>query len=268
MECRNRIVAKYMENPEKRLTVSDCQGLVVSIDIEDLTRIFRFLDHWGIINYCAAPPSCESWSGGSYLREDPNGEVHVPSASLKSIDSLIQFDKPRCRLKAADVYSSFSCHGDDFSDLDNRIRECLSENCCNCCSQPLPSVFYQSQKEVNPHFLCPYFCLLPASVCHCYVVLSILDFPFAPCKLFLLRLNFEISKVIHIHIGSKPGNSFGNLQSTWNPDLSSLSLALLFFFLLIRYCWSASNLTGWYTTMLWLLPWGEICDWSFKLRFC
>jgi hypothetical protein len=29
-----------------------------------------------------------------------------------------------------------------------------------------------------------------------------------------LRLNFEISKVIHIHIGSKPGNSFGNLQST------------------------------------------------------
>eukprot|EP00258_Populus_trichocarpa_P035224 XP_024451243.1 SWI/SNF complex subunit SWI3C isoform X2 [Populus trichocarpa] len=149
MECRNRIVAKYMENPEKRLTVSDCQGLVVSIDIEDLTRIFRFLDHWGIINYCAAPPSCESWSGGSYLREDPNGEVHVPSASLKSIDSLIQFDKPRCRLKAADVYSSFSCHGDDFSDLDNRIRECLSENCCNCCSQPLPSVFYQSQKEVD-----------------------------------------------------------------------------------------------------------------------
>ncbi|KAB5568574.1 hypothetical protein DKX38_002367 [Salix brachista] len=149
MDCRNRIVAKYMENPEKRISVSDCQGVVASIDYEDLTRIFRFLDHWGIINYCAAPTSCESWSGGSYLREDPNGEVHVPSASLKSIDSLIQFDKPRCRLKAADVYSSFSCHDDDFSDLDNRIRECLSENCCNCCSQPLPSVFYQSQKEVD-----------------------------------------------------------------------------------------------------------------------
>ncbi|KAJ6405349.1 hypothetical protein OIU84_013331 [Salix udensis] len=149
MDCRNRIVAKYMENPEKRISVSDCQGVVASIDNEDLTRIFRFLDHWGIINYCAASTSCESWSGGSYLREDPNGEVHVPSASLKSIDSLIQFDKPRCRLKAADVYSSFSCHDDDFSDLDNRIRECLSENCCNCCSQPLPSVFYQSQKEVD-----------------------------------------------------------------------------------------------------------------------
>ncbi|KAJ6681624.1 SWI/SNF COMPLEX-RELATED [Salix koriyanagi] len=148
-ECRNHILAKYMENPEKRLTVSDCQGLVVSIDKEDFTRIFRFLDHWGIINYCAAPPSCEYWNGGAYLMEDPNGEVHVPSAALKSIDSLIQFDKPKCRLKAADVYSSFSCHDDDLSDLDNRIRECLSENHCNYCSQPLPSVCYHSQKEVD-----------------------------------------------------------------------------------------------------------------------
>ncbi|KAI9395062.1 hypothetical protein POPTR_005G180800v4 [Populus trichocarpa] len=153
-ECRNRIVAKYMENPEKRLTVPDCQGLVVGIDNEDFTRIFRFLDHWGIINYCAAPPSCEYWNGGSYLREDPNGEVHVPSAALKSFDSLIQFDKPKCRLKAADVYSSLSCHDDDLSDLDNRIRECLSENRCNHCSQLLPSVCYQSQKEVDI-LLCP-----------------------------------------------------------------------------------------------------------------
>ncbi|KAG8660499.1 SWI/SNF complex subunit SWI3C isoform X2 [Manihot esculenta] len=149
MECRNYIVAKYMENPEKRITVSDCQGLVVGIENEDLARTVRFLDHWGIINYCAAPPICESWNGGSYLREDPNGEVHVPSAALKSIDSLIKFDRPRCRLKATDVYSSLACHDDGFSDLDNRIRERLSENRCTYCSQPLPGVYYQSQKEID-----------------------------------------------------------------------------------------------------------------------
>lgn len=45
MECRNYIVAKYMENPEKRFMVSDCQGLVVGIDNEDLTQIVQFLDH-------------------------------------------------------------------------------------------------------------------------------------------------------------------------------------------------------------------------------
>ncbi|XVE95527.1 hypothetical protein REPUB_Repub02eG0105100 [Reevesia pubescens] len=147
MECRNHIVVQYMDNPEKRITVPDCQGLIDGISNEDLTRIVRFLDHWGIINYCAVAPSHEPWNGGSYLREDPSGEVHVPSAALKSIDSLIKFDKPKCRLKAADVYSSLSCH--DFSDLDNRIRERLSENYCSSCCQPIPTSYYQSQKEVD-----------------------------------------------------------------------------------------------------------------------
>lgn len=148
MECRNYIVAKYMENPEKRLMVPDCQGLVVGVDNEDLNRIVRFLDHWGIINYCATAPSRESWNGGSYLSEDAN-EIHVPSAALKSVDSLIKFDKPKCRLKAADAYSSLSSHDADASDLDNRIRERLSENHCNYCSRSLPTVYYQSQKEVD-----------------------------------------------------------------------------------------------------------------------
>lgn len=148
MECRNYIVAKYMENPEKRLAASDFQVLIVGIDGEDLNRIVRFLDHWGIINYCTATPSREPWNGSSYLREDPNGEIHVPSAALKSIDSLIKFDKPKCKLKAADVYTSSSCHDDNVSDLDNRIRERLSDNHCNYCSRPLPTVYYQSLKEV------------------------------------------------------------------------------------------------------------------------
>lgn len=148
MECRNLIVAEYMENPERRLSVGDCQGLVAGIDVDDLSRIFRFLDHWGIINYCAAAPNHETQNDGLFLREDSNGEVHVPSAALKSIDSLIQFDKPKCRLKAADIYPSLSCHDGEESDLDGRIRERLSDNRCNYCSCPLPIVYYQSQKEV------------------------------------------------------------------------------------------------------------------------
>ncbi|XP_038994462.1 SWI/SNF complex subunit SWI3C-like isoform X2 [Hibiscus syriacus] len=148
MNCRNRIVAKYMDNSEKRITVSDCQGLIYGISDEDLTRIVRFLDHWGIINYCAAAPCHEPWNAGSYLREEPNGEVHVPSAALKSIDSLIKFDKPKCRLKAADVYSSLP-RCDDFYDLDSRIRECIYENNCTSCSQPVPTSYYQSQKDVD-----------------------------------------------------------------------------------------------------------------------
>ncbi|XP_038698544.1 SWI/SNF complex subunit SWI3C-like isoform X2 [Tripterygium wilfordii] len=153
MECRNFIVAKYMENPEKMLTISDCQGYVVGVDNTNLSRIFRFLDHWGIINYCAAAPTREPLNGGSYLREDPGGDIHVPSDALKSIESLIKFDPPKCRLRATDVYSSTSCHVDDFSDLDDRIREHFSDNHCNSCSQPLPSIYYQSHKEADV-FLC------------------------------------------------------------------------------------------------------------------
>ncbi|KAB2629203.1 SWI/SNF complex subunit SWI3C-like [Pyrus ussuriensis x Pyrus communis] len=134
MHCRNEIVAKYMENPEKRLAFSDFQQLLGRLSTEDLTRIIRFLDHWGIINYCAEAPSHEPCNGSSYLREEVSGEIQVPSAALKSID----------------IYLSLPCHGDDdVPDLDNTIRKRLSENHCNYCSSSLPSVYYQSQKEVD-----------------------------------------------------------------------------------------------------------------------
>lgn len=153
MECRNRIVAKYMENPEKRLTVFDCDGMGVSVDNDDMTRILRFLDHWGIINYCAASPSRELQNDGSCFREDSNGELRVPTTLLKSIDSLIQFDRPKCRLRAADVYAELGSRVVDESDLDCKIRERLSENRCNYCCRPLPIVYYQSHKEVNTNSL-------------------------------------------------------------------------------------------------------------------
>ncbi|CAH8357262.1 unnamed protein product [Eruca vesicaria subsp. sativa] len=144
MHFRNAIVSKYVDNPEKTLTVSDCQGLVDGVDIEDLARVFRFLDHWGIINYCATS-QCHPGPSRD-VREDANGEVHVPSAALTSIDSLIKFDKPICsRHKAAD--ESLPCSNFDLSDLDIRIREHLCDNHCNHCSKPLPTVYFQSQKK-------------------------------------------------------------------------------------------------------------------------
>lgn len=149
MECRNYIVALYMEEPGKRITASDCQGLQVGVGHEDLTRIVRFLDHWGIINYCARTPSHEPPNAVSCLKEDTSGEIRVPSEALKSIDSLIKFDKTNCKLKAEEIYSPLTTHSGDVPDLDSRIREHLSENHCNYCSCPLPAVYYQSQKEVD-----------------------------------------------------------------------------------------------------------------------
>ncbi|KAG5111847.1 hypothetical protein JHK82_035116 [Glycine max] len=149
MECRNYIVARYMEDPGKRITVSSCQGLSVGVGNEDLTRIVRFLDHWGIINYCAPGPSHENSDNETYLKEDTSGAICVPSAGLRSIDSLVKFDKPKCKFKADEIYSSRTMHNTDISDLDERIREHLSENYCHYCSCSLPVVYYQSQKEVD-----------------------------------------------------------------------------------------------------------------------
>ncbi|KAL2513143.1 SWI/SNF complex subunit SWI3C [Abeliophyllum distichum] len=149
MECRNFIVAKYMENPEKHLSVSECEGQVAGIDVDDLTRILRFLNHWGIINYCAAALNHGPQKDGTYLCEDSNGELCVPSAALKSIDSLILFDKPKCRLKATEVYTELAHQHDEDSDFDSTIREQLSERRCNYCSRSIPTMYYQSEKEVD-----------------------------------------------------------------------------------------------------------------------
>ncbi|PIA47501.1 hypothetical protein AQUCO_01400264v1 [Aquilegia coerulea] len=150
MECRNRIVAKYMENPEQRLLVNDCQGLVPGVDLHDLNRIVRFLDHWGIINYSAPAPNREPRLGAPYLREDQNGDIQIHSAALKSIYSLIHFDKPKSRIRPEDICTTSPLSpGNEIADLDSRIRERLSENHCNYCSRPLPHVHYQSQKEVD-----------------------------------------------------------------------------------------------------------------------
>ncbi|XP_051138278.1 SWI/SNF complex subunit SWI3C-like isoform X2 [Andrographis paniculata] len=149
MAARNSIVAGYMENPERNLTVADCHGMVADIEEEDLSRLVRFLNHWGIINYCATSPSHEAQRDGTYLCEDTNNELLVPSAALNSIDGLIKFDSPKCRFKASDVYPELASQAADKSDFDSTIREHLSERCCSCCFRSIPTVYYQSQKEVD-----------------------------------------------------------------------------------------------------------------------
>jgi len=159
MALRNKIVFKYLENPGKRLAFVDCQGLVSNSELYDLSRIVRFLDNWGIINYLSASSRGLRMAGslmsGSLIKEDVNGELNVHTSHLRSIDSLILFDKPKCSVRLEDIslLSSSAAGGakdanGGILDLDTRIRERLSEHNCNYCSRPLPHLHYQSQKEV------------------------------------------------------------------------------------------------------------------------
>ncbi|OEL30657.1 SWI/SNF complex subunit SWI3C [Dichanthelium oligosanthes] len=156
---RNKVIAKYLENPGKRLAFAECQGLVGSTgELYDLSRIVRFLDTWGIINYLAAGSVHRGLRmATSLLREEPTGEVQLLTAPLKSIDGLILFDRPKCSLQAEDISSMASSSSNSevvdfdaaFADLDGKIRERLSESSCSYCLQPLPSLHYRSQKEAD-----------------------------------------------------------------------------------------------------------------------
>lgn len=113
-----------MGNLDKRLLMSDCDGLVIGVDSDDLSRIFYFLDHWGIIYYCVPALNLGIYNGGLCLNEDISEELCVPMNLLKSIACLIQFDKPKCQLSAAEAY--LELRGDSNCDLDSKTQEHLS----------------------------------------------------------------------------------------------------------------------------------------------
>ncbi|TVU26185.1 hypothetical protein EJB05_28721, partial [Eragrostis curvula] len=156
---RNKVIAKYLENPGKRLAFAECQGLVGSTgELYDLSRIVRFLDTWGIINYLATGSVHRGLRmATSLLREEPTGELQLLTAPLKSIDGLILFDRPKCSLQMEDISSLAASSSNSevvdldaaFADLDGKIRERLSESSCSYCLQPLASLHYQSQKEAD-----------------------------------------------------------------------------------------------------------------------
>ncbi|XP_078440977.1 SWITCH/sucrose nonfermenting 3C [Wolffia australiana] len=141
MRLRNMIVAMYLENPGRRLTLTDCQGLGNIGELNDLGRVLRFLDHWGIINYLAPADHRELATAEPVIREAAGGELNVDVSALRTIESLVQFDRPR----SSSVSSAF----DDQLNLDRMIRERLSDHDCSFCSRPLTQMHYPSLKEVD-----------------------------------------------------------------------------------------------------------------------
>ncbi|KAL6642335.1 hypothetical protein ACP70R_020516 [Stipagrostis hirtigluma subsp. patula] len=160
MMLRNKVIAKYLERPGKRLVFAECQGLVTSTsELYDLSRILRFLESWGIINYLAAGSANRGLRmAASLIKEETTGELQLVSAPMKSIDGLILFDRPKCSTRTEDMPSVVStlsapvvANGDvGSSDLDEKkIWEHLAETSCSFCSKPLTGLYYESQKEAD-----------------------------------------------------------------------------------------------------------------------
>lgn len=48
-EYRDFIINKYRENPKQALTFNEVRRMLIG-DVNSLSRVFDFLEHWGLIN--------------------------------------------------------------------------------------------------------------------------------------------------------------------------------------------------------------------------
>ena len=65
-EYRDFIINKYRENPKQALTLSEVRRMVTG-DVNSLSRVFDFLEHWGLINQQVAGDEAEAEGPGPSL---------------------------------------------------------------------------------------------------------------------------------------------------------------------------------------------------------
>ncbi|KAJ7260526.1 hypothetical protein O6H91_18G040800 [Diphasiastrum complanatum] len=157
MEYRNFLIHKYLEKPQRILSISDVQDLVVG-DLNAVRHILEFLDHWGLINYQAPSGSSERrvWQGvPARLAESEEGELQAVSQAVPPLASLYQFDTPRAPSSNAQPVESAPVLAEAV------VSEALSstqgpavEYHCNSCSADCSKRRYHCQKQAD-FDLCP-----------------------------------------------------------------------------------------------------------------
>lgn len=96
-EYRDFIINKYRENPKRALTFNEVRRMLIG-DVNSLSRVFDFLEHWGLINHQvsleqAAASEAPSPSP-SVIDSYPSG-VHVvsmPAVNAARIPGISTFE--------------------------------------------------------------------------------------------------------------------------------------------------------------------------------
>lgn len=103
---RNYIVQLYRSNPQTYLTATACRR-ALSGDACGITRIHKFLEHWGIINFNVDPESCPqkvlpfpqpAYLSGSNHKDELDEEDEMSSEKLmvNTIKVLSKNFRPLC----------------------------------------------------------------------------------------------------------------------------------------------------------------------------
>ena len=95
-EYRDFIINKYRENPKQALTFAEVRRMVIG-DVNSLSRVFEFLEHWGLINQQVAGDQGAAEGAGpvvSVMDSFPSGinVVRMPVASGARIPGIATFE--------------------------------------------------------------------------------------------------------------------------------------------------------------------------------
>lgn len=94
-EYRDFIINKYRENPKQPLTLNEVRRMLVG-DVNSLSRVFDFLEHWGLINHPVSlePAAMPSEAPPPVIGSYPSG-VHVvsmPAVNAAKIPGISTFE--------------------------------------------------------------------------------------------------------------------------------------------------------------------------------
>ncbi|KAL2642035.1 hypothetical protein R1flu_009622 [Riccia fluitans] len=166
-EHRNFIISKYRENPAKLLKVEDVQGLLTGDGTPQglptgaatgVSRVFDFLDHWGLINYQVVSDFSRFLSPSSgRVEETSNGSLELVPSVKPALANLFQFDTPRAAPTKLLTPPPVPPTNVPLSTLvENVLQESLTapEYHCNSCQGDCSKRRYHCQKQAD-FDLCP-----------------------------------------------------------------------------------------------------------------
>ncbi|XP_074572186.1 SWI/SNF complex subunit SWI3D [Curcuma longa] len=143
MEIRNAIMKKFHSDPETQIELKDFSELSVG-DMDARQEVFKFLDHWGLINFHPFPPAKSEAIIANAYDEDKTSSM---------VDKLYQFETIQSLPQIASKYESLLPKPPSLlpesSLSDDLVRRVGVDYHCNSCSADCSRKRYHCQTQAD-----------------------------------------------------------------------------------------------------------------------
>ncbi|KAG0605244.1 hypothetical protein M758_9G042700 [Ceratodon purpureus] len=162
-EYRDFIINKYRENPKQALTFAEVRRMVIG-DVNSLSRVFDFLEHWGLINQQVAGDQGAAEGAGpvvSVMDSFPSGinVVRMPVASGARIPGIATFESSG-RLTPVSHGNNLSTHKNVYSPGSKKhgsvstvgSKKSEDESHCSLCKKDCAKQHYYRKQQPGSNF--------------------------------------------------------------------------------------------------------------------